>query len=296
LSSLSFPYNLVVYCDEESLPVIEKLRPEFLQEKTKYIVCKFDEFQFKKDGLHLNDKFEDYRNKIIENRKSNAYYFDNRNTASYYLFCMSRYIMLKEVIDTNPFQSSHFGWINFCIERMGTNNLIRLDEALSIKRDKFSTCYIDYIPEEFVKNTREYFKFGRCSMCSGFFTGNAEYMTKVCELIEDKFLYYLEQGYGHADEQLYSAVYFDRPELFQHYYGDYTEMVTNYTYVYDRPEPIIYNFIRNSFNHKYYDLCQNGCQFLLQSLRQKKCTLSHDFIKELIYYAFLSQPANRCLL
>jgi hypothetical protein len=286
--TLKLPYNMVIYCDNASLEKIQNIRPPKYQ--TKYIVLEFDDFEI--NGL----RFSELRNKIITNRQKNPYYFDNRNTASYYLFCISRYIMLREVIKQNYFQSTHFAWINFCIERMGFRNLIRLEEGLAQNRDKFSTCYIDFIPESLVRNTPEYFKWGRCGMCSGYFTGNREYMDTTCELIINKFIEYVDAGYGHADEQLYSAVYFDRPELFQHYYGDYTEMVTNYTCVYDRPEPIVNNFIRNSFKHKYYDLCQNGCQFLLQSLRQKKCTLSHDFIKELAYYTFATHPENRYLL
>ena len=139
--------------------------------------------------------------------------------------------MLKEIIELNPINSTHFCWINFCIERMGFKNLIRLSEGLAVNRDKFSTCYIDYIPESMINNLNEYFEWGRCSMCSGFFTGNKEYMYKVCDLIEDKFLQYLELGYGHADEQLYSPVYFENPELFEHYYGDYHQMITNYKYI-----------------------------------------------------------------
>jgi hypothetical protein len=251
LSTLSLPHNLIIYCDIDSIDIIRNIRPTYLESKTKYIVCEFDNFKFKKN---FDQTFRDYREKIIKNRKEKPYNFDNRNTASYYLFCMSRYIMLKESIETNPFHSTHFAWINFCIERMGFRNLIRLDEGLSINRDKFSTCYIDYIPESLVKNVGEYFQYGRCGMCSGFFTGNAKYMYTVCDLIEDKFIEYLSNGYGHADEQLYSPVYFSNPSLFEHYYGDYTEMITNYVYAYDFPEKILWFFIKHSFEFFEVDL------------------------------------------
>jgi len=287
ISTLSLPYNLIIYCDKESLYAIQKIRPEFYSDKTKYIVCDFDEFQFKKGNAYLNEKFKDYRGIIIENRKKNPYNVDNRNTASYYLFCMSRYLMLKDVIETNPFESSHFAWINFCMERMGSQNLIRLDECLSVNRDKFSTCYIDYIPEELVKNTNEYFKWGRCSMCSGFFTGNSNYMYKVCDLIEDKFLHYLKLGYGHADEQLYSPVYFENPELFEHYYGDYQQMITNYKYIYDLPDPPIYNFITNSYNNGNYIKCYQACKFVFRSYCLEKCQIS-DFYLEKLYYFYMN--------
>ena len=284
ISTLSLPHNLIIYCDQESIELIKSIRPAYLENKTKYIICEFDEFRFKKQGIELNQSFKEYRNQIQVNRINHPYHFDNRNTASYYLFCMSRYAMLKETIESNPFQSTHFAWINFCIERMGFRNLIRLDEGLNVYRDKFSSCYIDYIPHELIKNTPEYFRFGRCSMCSGFFTGNAKYMYKVCDLIENKFLEYVSQGYGHADEQLYSPVYFENPDCFEHYYGDYTEMVTNYKYIYDRPEPPIYNFITRSYSNQNYKKCYEACKFVWKSYCLNKCKLGDDYLHKLYYY------------
>jgi len=284
ISTLSLPYNLVIYCDQESMSEIQKIRPIWFARKTVYVLREFDELQFTKNGTKLSECFRDYRGQINENRKTHPYHFDNRNTASYYLFCMARYAMLKETIQTNPFQSTHFAWINFCIERMGFQNLIRLDEGLAVNRDKFSTCYIDYVPETLVRNTPEYFQFGRCSMCSGYFTGNAKYMYEACDLIEDKFLQYMKEGYGHADEQLFSAVYFDRPELFEHYYGDYLQMITNYTYIYEAPEPPIHNFIRNSYNNGNYAKCLEGCLFVQRSIDLGKCSLSNEYMNYLHYY------------
>jgi hypothetical protein len=284
ISTLSLPHNLVIYCDEDSIGLIRKIRPRYLDSKTKYIVCEFDDFRFKKNGAYLEQTFKDYREIVIQNRKEKPYNFDSRNTASYYLFCVSRYAMLKETIEANPFGSTHFCWINFCIERMGFRNLIRLDEGLAANRDKFSTCYIDYVPESLINNVPEYFQYGRCNMCSGFFTGNSKYMRKVCDLIEDKFLEYLSMGYGHADEQLYSPVYFQNPSMFELYCGDYQEMITNYRYIYDRPEPPIYNLITNSFNHGNYVVCYDACKYVLTSVILDKCALGADYTQTLMRY------------
>jgi hypothetical protein len=280
-STMTVPYNLIVYCEESNLETLKAMRPAELQAKTRYVVRKFDEIYFKDDP---SKSFAEYRNIIAENRRRKPYNFDNRNTASYYLFCMSRYIMLREVIDENPFNSTHFAWINICIERMGMKNVELLDKALSVKRDKFSTCYIDYIPESLVKNTAEYYKWGRCGMCSGFFTGNAEYMRKVCGKIEDKFLEYAEAGYGHADEQLYSPVYFENKELFQHYYGDYKQMITNYVDIHEAAEAPVYNFIRNSYKHGDFAKCREACEFVWSSIQKKTCTCQKQYVDELERY------------
>ena len=268
ISTLSLDKNLVIYCDNESYEHIKNIRPKFLEHKTRYHIIDFEDIPIVSN-----------REKIRENRIKNTYNFDNRNTPSYYLFCMTRYWMLMETITENPFNSTHFAWINFCIERMGFNNLIRLNECLDQNRDKFSTCYIDFIPESLIKNTHEYYRWGRCSMCSGFFTGNKEYMYKVCDLIIKKFYEYLELGYGHADEQLFSPVYFENPDLFEFYWGDYQQMITDYTYVYEAPENIIRNFISNSFYNNRFDLCILGCDFLQRSLDLQKCEIKDENYK-----------------
>lgn len=277
-SVLALDKNLVVFCDTpQRRDQILAMRPKELQDRTRVIVMSFEDFSLTK-----------YRNKIIANRGRGSCARDPRNTASYYLFCMARYAMLKRAIADNPFGSTHFGWINICIERMGFKNLIHLDEALSQYRDRFSTCYIDYVPKRVVQNLAEYFGphgckqcRNRCSMCSGFFTGNAKYMRAVCDQLEAQFVRCLNAGFGHADEQLYSLVYFEHPELFDWYIGDYSEMITNYAHVYDRADKPVVNLIRHSFEAQDWSVCTRACDILLKSHGAGKCALSGDHLSYL---------------
>lgn len=283
-SVIMYPCPLVVYCDQGSLEEIKKVRPEHLQSRTRYVVLDFDQLSFEGHDGYENKKFHEYRQQIIANRKAKPYQFDARNTASYYLFCISRNLILKKTIKENPFNSTHFAWINICIERYGYSNVIHLGEALGFHRNRFSTCYIDYVAQETVDKPSEYFTYGRCSMCSGFYTGNSEYMYKACHEIESQFLEYLEQGYGHADEQLFSPVYFKHPDLFDHYYGDYTEMITNYAFIYEHPEKPLSNFIKKSFDCGFYRKCYEACQFIWNSYLKRKCSLNRELFTQLEYY------------
>ena len=259
-STMAVPANLVVYCDAESLDALVALRPAFLANHTKYVVRDFEDFKLTK-----------HRSKIADNRIKFPYHFDDRNTPSYYLFCMARYAMLQETIENsaNLFpESSHFAWINVDIERMGYQNVAAIERFLRAEpRDRFSTIYIDYIPEQLTKPEMlpVYFQWGRCSMCSGFFTGSGHHMAKVCALIEDKFLEFLALGYGHADEQLYSPVFFENRELFEFYYGDYQSMVTNYTGVRVSASSILNFLVANSFNNGDYKIARHACQALNDS-------------------------------
>ena len=288
-ATMSCPYNLVVYCDRNSLHQLQQLRPKHLADRTRYQIVDFDQLIFSGHEGYQDKTFKDYQQQITDNRIRKPYQFDPRNNASYYLFCMSRYLLLKRAMADNAFGSTHFAWINICIERMGFKNLVHLDQALSLHRDRFSTLYIDYLPKSLVDQTHEYFREGRCSMCSGFFTGHIKYMNPVCHAIEAQFLKYLEQGYGHADEQLYSPVYFEHPELFEHYYGDYKEMITNYVHIYDNPQTPLYRFIKNSFDDQFYRGCHLACQFVWRSYVGQACSLNENEIKLLLYYKAISK-------
>lgn len=275
-STLSLDKNLIVYCDPELEKKIWDMRPAWLYGRTRVIPMRIEDFPL--TGA---------RAKIIENRGGQSgCAADPRNTASYYLFCMARYAMLRQAIRDNPFESTHFAWINICIERMGFNNLVHLDEALGLNRDKFSTCWIDYIPKTVVEDLPRYFGEGgcqnctaSCSMCSGFFTGNARYMQEVCDRIENEFFECLDQGYGHADEQLFLRTYFQHPELFDWYVGDYQQMITNYAGVYENPEAPIRNLIAHSCANNDNKVAGRAIEILLNSHLTGKCQLSLEQYK-----------------
>lgn len=275
MSTLSLPYNLVIYCDAESVELIKSCRPEYLSSKTSYIIREFDDIKI------IGKTVPELREIILDNRKKKPYNFDKRNTASYYIFCMSRYVMMNEVMAKNEFQSTHFCWINICIERMGISNVYRLNESLALNRDKFSTCYIDYVPYDLITDTAKYFEYGRCSMCSGFFTGNGRYMFTVCNSILDTFETYLRDGYGHADEQLYSVVYFEYPDLFEFYYGDYNEMITNYKQMNENINAPVRNIITNSYKHGNYKLCLSVCLKVMQSHDKLICNYDEETLKRI---------------
>ena len=266
-STLMLDQNLVVFCEPHTIDAIRARRPTSLASKTHYVVMNFEDFPMHK-----------YATTLTESRK-NRPSVDDRNTVSYYLLCMARYAMLKRAINENPFGSTHFMWLNICIERMGIRNVRELTQVFHVQRDKFSTCYIDYQPREnYLENVM---RWGKCSMCSGFFTGNAQYMKDFCDRIEETFAACALQGYGHADEQLFSLVYFDAPDIFEVYYGDYTEMVTNYEYVKERASEPLRLVIPHSFAARDFKTCAAACRAVWKSYELGYAKLSESEVNYL---------------
>lgn len=260
--TMALPVNLVVFCDADSQGALEAMRPAHLKAATHWIVMEFDEFEL----IQANYEF------IKATREARNYKADPRNTVSYYLFCMLRYVMLQRAMSENVFGSTHFAWVNICIERMSWKNGVVFPLVWSEFRDKFSTCYIDYQPRKWLNNLEEYYRWGRCGMCSGFFTGSREYMGAFCEAVLNKFAEMTARGLGHADEQLFSLVFFEKPEIFEFYLGDYTEMITNYGWVRDRPSEPVKNVIGNlAIAGENWPLLNTLCQRFLDSVSYGCC-------------------------
>jgi hypothetical protein len=95
-------------------------------------------------------------------------------------------------------------------------------------------------------------------------------------------MWYLERGYGHADEQLFSAVYFKEPAIFDVYYGDYFQMIRNYVWVKERPDTPLNIFISNSFAHGDYTSCLKGCIALWRSYKKGYASLAISELEKLL--------------
>lgn len=273
--TLAIDENLIVFCEPRNVDKVWRLRPARLHDRTRVVVREFDEFPMSR-----------YHPRIVANRGGPWCPTDPRMTASYYLLCMARYAMMREAMSSNPFRSTHFGWINICIERVGWKNLMHLDEALGESRDKFSTCFIDYVPKNVVMNWDQFFGgsacIGRCTMSSGFFTGREDYLREASELLEGQFLRCLAAGYGHADEQLYPMIYFDRPDLFDWYPGDYAEVVTNYARVNDRPEQPIVNLISRSFEAGDFGVCARAAAKVMEGHTARRYQIADRELEKLL--------------
>lgn len=230
--TMALESNLVVFCDAASESRLRALRPVHLLERTRYVVREFSDFALVKEW-----------GERVGRLKQNKDNWDARMTGSYYLFCMLRYVMLLEVMSTNPFGSSFFAWCNVCIERMGWASGKAFAGIWSERRERFSSCYIDYRTDAYVADEARYFYEGKCSFCSGFFTGSEDYMARFCRLVLVEFERAAAKGLGHADEQLFSIVYKKHSWIFEPYLGDYQQMITNYCGITERPEVPVHHFL-----------------------------------------------------
>ena len=108
-------------------------------------------------------------------------------------------------------------------------------------------------------------------------------MSDFCDKITNKFLEWMEKGYGHADEQLMYGVWVDDPETFDWYLGDHHSMITNYCHVYDECDAPVYNFIRNTLACGELELCEKACKMMFVGIEKGVTKLSPEYQKMLDY-------------
>jgi len=109
-------------------------------------------------------------------------------------------------------------------------------------------------------------------------------MSTICTKIIEKFLLFLEMGYGHADEQLYSPVYFENKDMFETYYGDYFQMITNYRGLYENAKMPLDFVIPKSARARDWLTCKNASKWVFDSHKNGKIVLSREELNKCLYY------------
>jgi hypothetical protein len=181
-TTMSINANLIVFCKEKDYYHLEKLRPDYLKDYTKYIIL-------------------------------------SRNISS--------------VIEENHFQSTHFCWINICIEKYGYNNILAINDIMKSYRDKISICCIDYKDKNDI------------SFCSDFFTTSSLYIKTFCNLIE---------------QQCFQQSYLQYPDIFDIYFGDINSIITNYEKIVDINN--LNSILQNSFLDNNFNLSLIICKYI----------------------------------
>jgi len=224
ISTMSLPYPMIIFCDEETYELTKSLRNQYIDPSsisTTYIIKNITEYDLYKDNWDT----------ITSNRQRSHGYKDpnNRNTASYCLLTMFKLTALRIGQQQNPYQSKFFAWIDF-----GCGHVVRhvaeyAPKMIESPNPKVSICYIHYRSHVEIDDMRAYMEHGGpCGIACTAFTVESEYVSKLYNASMAIFNEMLYKGYGHSEETTLVYCYDRYPELFNIYNGDYYSVLTNY--------------------------------------------------------------------
>lgn len=300
---LKIPVYLVIYGSKKTLPLIEYLRNSYgFQHITKYICLELEElwtYQF--------------LNQVKLNRQQFWPTRDERTCAESHLVCCNKFDFVLDTIYTNPFNTTHFGWIDAFLgtpdgaklrvcENYQPNTVPRiLHQIIKQGSTKFHIQQLNVNDKKFLKpeNKREYYMQYRWVVCGGFFVTAPEAGIKILNRLKDVFVETTKGlsvttidrlkdpafgplGYGHGEEMFYLEILNEFPDDLHLSYGDYGQIMDNFIVPTANIEYVYYTIIKNLKNMGFEDTYKKACKALLKSADEYYITLEPKIYNELL--------------
>jgi hypothetical protein len=201
--TLQIPQYMVIYCSEELINYVSKVREDAgLLNQTKIIKITLE------DNLYMADKLD----KIRENVSKNNPPYD---IPEYILAVNSRYGYIQNAIKNNYFNTDYFAWVDFSASHIVDIPPNKIIEPKS--HDKIRIGWIArYTNNEIVCN--HYYLGG------GLFSGHKEIMMELIKIHHSEFVKLMEMGYTINDDKLLYIIMEKNPYLFETYFSYYNNL------------------------------------------------------------------------
>lgn len=188
-----------------------------------------DKLQYEKRSslkFHLVDSVPFFDNLPIIETCWNNYQTSNKrkDTAKFACFTHAKFHFVQQAITANPFNSTHYAWMDAGILKIATNpeRLIQLRAP-----DKIKLLMLYYINNSETR-TYNFVLTCRYKIAGGFFVGPRELMSKFYEEVKLEAEASIKQNIFGLEQEYMAIVYRKHPELFEPYYGGFCDLFTNY--------------------------------------------------------------------
>jgi hypothetical protein len=241
---LKLPYPIIFFIDDNpyTYDIIFNFRKELnLLDKTYICIKDFKKTYFYKDLKRLEELQTKF---FIINGEL------EHETPLYVILNNNKFDCINDTIHLNPFNSSHFIWMDFGINHVAqsTNTIF---EWIDKVPDKIKQLCINPYTE--VVDNKQMFQYIYHHTAGGLFSGSKENMLKYAELFKQKTEEIYADDWYQIDEAVMTMVQRENPDLFDFFYGDYQGIVSNYI----KP---IHNI----------DLILRGCQKCIDASKTKE--------------------------
>jgi hypothetical protein len=218
---LQLPYPIIFFIDEneEIFNIIYNFRKELnLLDKTIIIKNNFTNTFFYKDLSRLQELQEKFH---LLNGEI------NHETPHYIILNNNKFDCIDKATELNPFDSTHFLWMDFGINHVAESTEYINDWIFKIP-DKIKQLCINPYTEN--SSQKEHFKLIYHNMGGGLFSGSKNNLIKYSELFKLKTEEIYNEDWYQIDEAVMTMVQRENPDLFELFYGDYKGIVSNYLY------------------------------------------------------------------
>ena len=279
---LSLPAPLVLFVDPEFVkPCLEARRDLGLEELTRVFERPLEQFELAA-LIPLVQRFE-----VPENCDGL-----NKETPWHQLIQWSKLDLICEVVDSNPFGTEHFAWIDFSVAHVAA-----LPKAVPAPCDRLALLELMPTTLEEANSRTEFYQFNRFRTAGGLIRGRKDTLREFQKLFEGELAAALSLRLRPNEEMIYAALGARHRELFEPYYGDYSSVLSNW----DLPRRDFDRVIANAAFCRTNKLWQKGLKVCLAvevSLDAGQLILNEEqvarWLDEFFVHAWYGGVRERC--
>ena len=241
LRTMAIEQPMIIFCDKDNEDYFRDIRRALkLEHLTKVIVMDLKEFYIYK----LRDQI-DKRQRHGDGSKT--------TNPNIYVVWLSKFEMLLRSIDLNPFNSTHFAWIDVnMLTKTFNNSLNYIDDSVYDKinkickepKDKLSIQILNYWHPDWYLDLSSFFSRYQWIVSAAFFTVESklgkELLPKFTQKAEDL----INKGFCQGEESIFAFVIDENEDSFNFSVGDYEDTINNY-YKPETKIQYINNFLSN---------------------------------------------------
>ena len=282
---LEIPVYLVIFCDTVmSHHIIKERKRNGLEDATCVRIVEFEQL---------------WAYQFLDTVKANrcAYHptKDDRTFAETHLITCNKFDFVLQTIDSNPFSTSKFGWIDSVVRENMTKicenyNHSILYKVLNSITDKFHLQILNVCDKKYTKkeHKREYYQQYRWLVCGSFFACGKEIGTKILSRLKDIVIQTTEEGYGHGEEMFYLEVLDEFYEDIARGYGDYGQILNNIIKPTCNIEYVVHHIVKGYSHRGYHRECYDCCTALIRQVESFSIHISYDLMLEIYFYLYIS--------
>lgn len=201
--TLQIPQYMVIYCSEELIDDVTKVREDAgLLNQTKIIKITVE------DNLYMADKMD----KIRENVAKNNPPYD---IPEYILAVNSRYGYIQNAIENNYFNTDYFAWVDF-----SASHIVDIPPNKIIEPKSHDKVRIGWI----ARYTDNQIVYNHYCLGGGIFSGHKEIIMELIKIHHIEFVRLTEMGYNINDDKLLYIIMEKNPYLFETYFSYYNNL------------------------------------------------------------------------
>lgn len=201
--TLQIPQYMVIYCSEDVIEDLLKMRKEFgLLNKTKIIKITLE------NDLYMRDKIDKIRENVLKN-------YPPYDIPEYILAVNSRYNYIQNAIENNYFNTDYFAWVDF-----SASHIVSIPQNKIIEPKSHDKIRIGWI----ARYSNNQFIYNHYCLGGGVFMGHKEIMMELIKIHHSEFLKLTEMGYNINDDKLLFIIMEQYLYLFDTYYSDYKSL------------------------------------------------------------------------